>query len=69
MNRLLRIGFNILITSIIPIASWFLLGIVLDKNLVNVFSLTYPIQFISSILLALFGTGASIHTNKEKKKK
>lgn len=67
MNRLLRIGFNILITSIIPIASWFLLGIVLDKNLVNVFSLTYPIQFISSILLALFGTGASIHTNKEKK--
>ncbi len=44
MKRLFRVSFDILITSIVPIISWFLLGIILDNHLINVFSLTYPLQ-------------------------
>lgn len=41
MNRLLRIGFDThtLVTSVTPILGWFLLGILVDKNLINIFSL------------------------------
>lgn len=46
MNRLLRIGFDTLVTSVTPILGWFLLGILVDKNLINIFSLIYPTQFI-----------------------
>ena len=37
MKRLLRISFNSAIFSLIPILSWFMLGLLVDKNLVNVF--------------------------------
>ena len=33
MNRLLRIGFDAFLTSVTPILGWFLLGILVDKNL------------------------------------
>ena len=46
MKRLLRISFNSAIFSLILILSWFMLGLLVDKNLVNVFTLTYPLQFI-----------------------
>lgn len=68
MKRLYRIGFNTFISSIIPIISWFLLGLTLDGNLMNVFCLTYPIGFISAILLAIFGTGANISEYKDNEK-
>lgn len=66
MKRLLRISFNSAIFSLIPVLSWFALGIIVDKNLANVFTLTYPIQFVWSMLKSIFGTGANISKEKDK---
>lgn len=66
MNRLLRIGFDTFLTSVTPILDWFLLGILVDKNLINVFSLIYPMQFIISAIQSVFGTGANISAIKDK---
>lgn len=68
MNRLLRIGFDTLLTSVTPILGWFLLGILLDKNLINTFSLMYPIQFIISMIRSIFGIGANISTVRDNNK-
>lgn len=67
MKRLLRISFNQAIFSFIPIFSWMMLGLILDKNLANVFTLTYPLQFIWQIFRSVFGTGANISKEKDKK--
>lgn len=66
MKRLLRISFNSAIFSFIPILSWMLLGVLIDSNLSNVFSLTYPLQFIYAMLLSIFGVGANICSVKTK---
>ena len=66
MNRLLRISFNTAFLSLIPILSWFVIGILIDKNLTNVFTLTYPLQFVWLLLKSIFGTGANICKEKEK---
>lgn len=66
MKRLLRISVNSAIFSFIPILSWFCLGLLIDKNLVNVFTLTYPLQFIWALLRSIFGTGANISKEKDK---
>ena len=68
MRRLFRVSFDILITSIVPIVSWFLLGIILDKNLVNIFTLTYPLQCLMGIIISVFGVGANISIYKDKNK-
>jgi len=68
MKRLLRVSLDILITSIVPIISWFLLGIILDNNLINIFSLTYPLQCIMGMTLSIFATGANISRYKDKNK-
>lgn len=60
MNRLLRVGIDTLFTSITPILGWFLLGILVDKNLINIFTLIYPMQFVISAIQSVFGTGANI---------
>lgn len=67
MKRLLRISFNQAIFSFIPILSWMMLGLILDKNLANVFTLTYPLQFIWQIFRSIFATGANINKEKDKK--
>ena len=66
MKRLLRIGFDLSLLSFIPILSCFLLGITVDKNLINIFTLTYPLQFIYYILKSVFSTGANISKEKDK---
>jgi len=66
MKRLLRISFDSAVFSFIPILSWFILGVLVDENLVNVFSLTYPIQFIWALLKCIFATGANISKEKDK---
>lgn len=66
MNRLLRISFDTLLTSVTPILSWFLLGILVDKNLINIFSLIYPMQFVISAIKSIFGTGANISAIRDK---
>ena len=52
--------------SFVPIITWFLLGITVDKNLINIFTLTYPLQFIYSLLKSAFGISPNIYALKEK---
>lgn len=67
MKRLFRIGSGLFIYSIIPILSWIVLShVVGDSRISNVFSITYSIQFVWSILKMLFGSGANIRKEKEK---
>lgn len=66
MKRLLRISFDLSLLSFIPIISWFLLGIIVDKNLINIFTLTYPLQFIYYIIKSIFSTGANISKENDK---
>ena len=68
MNRLLRIGFDTLLTSVTPILGWFLLGIFVDKNLINIFTLIYPMQFVISSIRSIFGVGANISSIKDNNK-
>lgn len=68
MNRLLRISFDTLLTSLTPILGWFLLGILVDKNLINIFSLIYPIQFIICTIKSIFGTGANVSSIRDNNK-
>lgn len=66
MKKLLRISFDSAVFSLIPVLCWFALGLIVDKNLTNVFTLTYPIQFIWTMLKSIFGTGANISKEKDK---
>jgi len=68
VKRLLKISFDLSLLSFIPIISWFLLGIIVDKNLINIFTLTYPLQFIYYILKSIFSTGANINKEKDNNK-
>ena len=69
MKRLFRIGSGLFIYSITPILSWIVLSYVLkDNRIANVFSFTYAIQFVWSILKCLFGSGANIRKEKEDNK-
>ena len=64
MNRLLRIWLDTFLLSFIPIISRFFLWIIWSSDLIVIFSLTYPIQFIWSILLSIFSTGPNIDKEK-----
>lgn len=68
MKRLLRIGFDIFITSLTPIITWFLIGIIIDKDLTNTFTLTYPLQCLMGIIISIFGVGANVSRIKDKNK-
>ena len=66
MKRLFSIGAGLFIFSIVPIASWLVLAIIIgDSRISNVFSITYAIQFVWAILRYLFGSGANIRKEKE----
>ena len=65
---LLRISFDLSLLSFVPILSWFLFGIIVDKNLINIFTLTYPLQFIYYIIKSIFSTGDNISKGKDKNK-
>lgn len=66
MKRLLKISFDQALLSFIPVISWFILSLIVDKNLINIFTLTYPFQFIWYILKSIFSTGANISKEKDK---
>lgn len=68
MKRLLRVSFDTALLSFIPILSWFLLSIIVDKNLINVFTITYPIQFITCLFKSVFSIGSNISKEKDKDK-
>ena len=65
MKRLLKISFDIALLSFVPILSWFCLSLIIDKNLINIFTLVYPIQFIFCALKCIFATGANISKEKD----
>lgn len=68
MKRLLKVSFDLLLLSFIPIISWFCLSLIIDKKLINIFTLTYPIQFIWYILKSIFSTGANINKERDNNK-
>ena len=65
MKRLLKISFDASLLSFIPILSWFALSLIIDKNLINIFTLVYPIQFVWCMLKCIFSTGANICKQKD----
>lgn len=68
MKRLLRIGFDIFITSFTPIVAWLFIGIIMNKELTNTFALTYPIQCLMGIILSIFGVGANVCSIRDNNK-
>lgn len=68
MKRLLRVSFDNALISFIPILSWFLLSIIIDKDLINVFTITYPIQFLTCLFKSIFSVGCNISKEKDKDK-
>lgn len=68
MHRLLKISLDQALLSAIPALLWFCLSIIIDSNLINVFTLTYPIQFLYYIIRSPFATGANIDGTRRKDK-
>ena len=68
MKRLLRIGFDIFISSFTPIITWFFVGVLISKELTNVFTLTYPMQCVMGIIISIFGVGANVSGIRDKNK-
>lgn len=66
MKRLLQISLDTLLTSVLPIIMWILLGLIITKEISSVFSLTYPLQFFYMIFISLFAIGPNITAKKEK---
>lgn len=68
MKRLLKISFDLALLSFAPILSWFVLSLLVDKNLINTFTLTYPLQFFWPMLKCIFAVGPNITKEKDKDK-
>ena len=64
MKRLLQICLDTLLISILPIIMWIVLGFTITKEISNVFSLTYPLQFFYMIFVSLFAIGPNITSKK-----
>ena len=64
MKRLLQISLDTLLISILPIIMWIILGFTITKEISNVFSLTYPLQFFYTIFVSLFAIGPNITSKK-----
>lgn len=68
MQRLLKISLDQALLSLTPILSWFCLSLIVDKNLISVFTITYPLQCIYGIIRCPFATGANISKTRDKNK-
>lgn len=68
MQRLLKISIGIAISSITPILMWFCIGSILDEQIINIFSITYPLQYVYQLIVHIFGTGANIVKEKNNNK-
>ncbi len=64
MKRLLRVSLDTLAASLMSILIFVMLSIFFDKSLINIFSLTFPIQYLSCIISSIFSTGANISKQK-----
>lgn len=63
-KKLIKIASDITIGSITPIITWFCIGLIIDTKLVTVFTITYPLQFVTLLIINIFGTGANIEGTK-----
>ena len=68
MKRLLQISLDTLLASFLPIVTWMLLGFIINQDIANVFSLTYPLLFVYLLFVSLFGIGPNITEKKLKEK-
>lgn len=68
MKRLLKISFDQALLSLTPILSWFCLSLLVNKNLINVFSLVYPMQYCCHIIRSPLSTGANISKIRDRNK-
>ncbi len=68
MKPLLRSSLDSIVSSLAPILSWLLLGVILDDSLANVYAITVPIQCLMDALIAIFGDGANISRYRDKDK-
>lgn len=68
MQRLLKISFDQALLSLTPILSWFCLSLLVDKNLITVFTITYPLQCIYGCIRSPFAVGANISKLRDKNK-
>lgn len=66
MKKLFSISLDSLLGTLASTLKWILLGYLVDKNLINIISLIYPIQFITSSIHCIFGNGANISAIKDK---
>lgn len=69
MKQLFQIGLDLALASLNPIISWFMLSLILDSRLINVFSITYPLQFVWLMLRDIFGVGANLVSIKVRNSK
>lgn len=69
MKQLFQIGLDLALASLNPIISWFILSLILDSRLINVFSITYPLQFVWLMLRDIFGVGANLVSIKVRNSK
>lgn len=60
MKRLMQISLDTILTSVLPIVMWIFLGVILTKDISNVFSLTYPLQFFFMFFEEIFGKGPNV---------
>ncbi len=66
MKRLLRISLDQVMMSLMPILAWFCLSLLVDKDLINVFTITYPLQCIYGIIRSPLAVGANISQKRDK---
>ena len=67
MKRLIQISLDTLLFSLMPILMWIVLGYTVQKEIANVFSLTYPLQFFFGIFTSIFAVGPNITSLKKEK--
>ena len=65
MKRLLKISLDLALITLFPILGYFALSITVDKNLINIFTICYPLYFFYYVVKAVFGTGANISKERE----
>lgn len=69
MKRYFTISLTTFAFSILNVLTFFLLGIITGNTaLSGIFSITYPLQFVASVLLAFFASASNIQGNKETNK-
>lgn len=65
MSRMFRVALTQGISSALPILMWFIISIVYgNRDYVNVFSVTYPMQFLWAILTCSLVSGCIVHERK-----